>query len=79
MLKKRVVWVAAVIAVIAAGATMATEEPIEVEPTVATAPVTRGDVVEIVDATGTLQAVTTAGGDAGVGNDQGAARRFQHA
>jgi HlyD family secretion protein len=28
-------------------------------PTIATAPVTRGDVVEVVDATGTVQAVTT--------------------
>ena len=30
-------------------------------PAISTAPVTRGDIVDVVDATGTLQAVTTVG------------------
>ena len=59
-MKRPRIWVAALVVVAAAAAWMfhargsATDEP-----SVATAAVTRGDVVETVDATGTLQAVTT--------------------
>ena len=59
-MKTRVVWLVALMAVAAAGVwayyARSRSQP---TPTVVTAAVTRGDVVETVDATGTLQAVTT--------------------
>jgi HlyD family secretion protein len=55
-----VVWLVALVAVGTAGTwTYYTRSRSQPAPTVATAVVTRGDVVETVDATGTLQAVTT--------------------
>jgi HlyD family secretion protein len=44
---------------IAAGVGYYRSTQTEQTPTIVTAPITRGDVIEIVDATGTLQAVTT--------------------
>src|SRR5687767_151286 len=57
---KRRVWLVAVVAVCIAGAGVyyarTRSQP---TPAITTAPVTRGDVIETVEATGTLQAVTT--------------------
>ena len=59
-MKKRVVFiVVATIAVIAAGAVYYRSTHADTGPAPLTAVVTRGDVVEAVDATGTVEAVTT--------------------
>lgn len=60
VVKTRVVWLVAVLAVAAAGVwAYRTRTESQKTPAIVTAPVTRGDVIETVDATGTLQAVTT--------------------
>jgi HlyD family secretion protein len=59
-MKKRLVWLGVVLAVAAAAiAVYSARTRAERAPAVATAAVTRGDVMDAVDATGTLQAVTT--------------------
>lgn len=59
-MKKRLVWLVVVVAVAAAAiAVYSARTRAERAPVVATAAVSRGDVMETVDATGTLQAVTT--------------------
>jgi HlyD family secretion protein len=57
--KKPIVWVLALGAAAALAAAYYARSRATPAPVVATAPVTRGDVIETVDATGTLQAVTT--------------------
>jgi HlyD family secretion protein len=57
--KKRVVWLVVLVLVVAGGWMYYASSRPQPTPTIATVPVTRGDVVETVDATGTLEAVTT--------------------
>ena len=60
VVKKRLVWLVVVLAVATAAiAVYSARTRAERAPAVATAAVTRGDVMDAVDATGTLQAVTT--------------------
>lgn len=59
-MKKRVVFIVlATVAVVAAGAVYYRSTHADTGPAPLTAAVTRGDVVEAVDATGTVEAVTT--------------------
>jgi HlyD family secretion protein len=57
--KKALAWVTAVVVIAGAAAWWYARDGMPSGPAIATAAVTRGDVVETVDATGTLQAVTT--------------------